>query len=830
MKHSLRVCACALSLASFSHPAGALQLAAPDGALYPQRNYLLAGGMDSLALVDLDRDGQRDMYTGGATFLRGRPDGAFAEEVALGGNTPWPLAFIRTGDANGDGIADILGRASDGSGGVLVVDPQGGPPQWVALPSPGTVHRTLAGRFNLDAHPDVVVISGDSAQRTASVWLGNGNGGWASAGSFTVPAGNHMAIAGAVAVDFDHDGLTDLALNSFNGLALQRRTANGFVSHQLLLGYPLYGEPVAADFDGDGWEDLVVCLGWDGELWFSRNLAGTFATPILLPSPGSIYPASVLHAADFDSDSGKELFFGGGSGGIRILKFNGVGFTPVEVLDTLVAGPMALLDLDGQGATDLAWLSDGCVRVRMRDALSRFETVESLPCEGPTSVADVDGDGTSDFVTRTSTIVRVRLGGEVLVDTPTSLPLNARLRILDLDGVGALDLLCGPWVARADQVQPGRYLPAQKLVSLNDWQETMVVDWNSDGRSDLAYFANSGTATLRIRLGVPGGFDATELLFPLPISLGLSTVMGGDFDGDGAQELIAGDGSTAWWLSPNLGTGSVAQSIAVPNASVCVPLRSRTFQRDILFAQHADALRTWLLEDTGVWRELATRPAEPISAVEPFDVDSDGDLDLIWNSHGQIKVLRLGPHGEMLDLHGHGEVLAGGQLSVADMDHDGRPDLCLGTKSAVGPEHRLNILEQHSDLPGRYCVGAGAVAGCVPSLKLRGRAALDPNLSLDVELTQLPAGARTVLCIGTTGAPVTLATGRWCIGGPWRRLPVHPTPGTLGCDARAELDLNRWIRAQPGLSAGTHLAVQAWVQAPGGQVGLSDALDFSVFP
>ena len=103
-------------------------------------------------------------------------------------------------------------------------------------------------------------------------------------------------------------------------------------------------------------------------------------------------------------------------------------------------------------------------------------------------------------------------------------------------------------------------------------------------------------------------------------------------------------------------------------------------------------------------------------------------------------------------------------------------------------------------------------------------------LSLELELAQVPAGARAVLCIGTTGAPVTLAIGRWCIGGPWRRLPVALAPGTLGCDARVELDLNRWLRAQPGLSAGTHLAVQAWIQAPSGEVGLSDALDFSVFP
>ncbi|MCY3003566.1 MAG: VCBS repeat-containing protein [Planctomycetota bacterium] len=829
MKDSLLVCACALSLASFSHSAVAQQFAASDGGLYPQRNYLLAGGLPSLALVDFDRDGLRDLYTGGASFLRGGANGVFGEEVALGTSAPWPLAWIRTGDANGDGTEDILGRAYDGTGGVLAVDPQGGPPQWTSLPATGFVQRALVGRFDLDAHPDVVVIAGLTGQRTANLWLGNGSGGWLSAGTYPMPAGNQLGSEGAVAVDFDHDGLTDLAFTSVNGLALRRRTSNGFVAHQLLPGAGLNGEPVAADFDGDGWEDLVVCVGPNGQLWFARNVLGTFAAPVLLPSPGPIYPANVLYAADFDGDGASELFFGGG-GGLWILKLNGTGFTLLDVLDTFRADAIALLDLDGQGKSDLVWMGVPFVRVRMRDALSRFENVESVPCEGPTSVVDIDGDGAQDFVTRMSTGVRVRLRGELPIDSPTVLPLNVRLRVLDLDGVGALDLLCGPWIALADPTHPGRHLPAQKLVSLPDWREATVIDWNSDGRPDLAHFADWDTTTLRIRLGLPGGFDATELLFPLPVSMALSTLNGGDFDGDGAQELIAGDGSTAWWLSPDLGTGSVAQSIAIPNASACVPLRSRTFQRDILFAQHADALRTWLLEHTGLWRELATRPAEPISAVEPFDVDSDGDLDLIWNSYGQIKVLRLGPHGEMLDMHSHGELLTNSQVSVADLDHDGRPDLCLGMKSAIGPEHRLNILEQQSDLPGRYCVGAGAVAGCVPSLKLRGRAALDPNLSLELELKQLPVGARTVLCIGTTGAPVIFANGRWCVGGPWRRLPVQLATGTLGCDAHVEFDLNRWIRTQPGLTAGTHLAVQAWIQAPGGGVGLSDALDFSVFP
>jgi hypothetical protein len=51
--------------------AQARQTSALDAGLFPQRNYMLAGGNWSLALVDFDRDGQRDLYCGGRDVPQG---------------------------------------------------------------------------------------------------------------------------------------------------------------------------------------------------------------------------------------------------------------------------------------------------------------------------------------------------------------------------------------------------------------------------------------------------------------------------------------------------------------------------------------------------------------------------------------------------------------------------------------------------------------------------------------------------------------------------------------------------------------------------------------
>lgn len=221
------------------------------------------------------------------------------------------LRFLQpynSADMTSDGRADLLFQSASGRN-VRIAWPNVTPAGFTTMSAtlPENTRVAAVADFNMDLRNDIVV------QDTRS---------------------------GGVSILFTHD----------HGFAIQRsvpmdatKLAPGEVS-------------AAADFDGDGWPDLVV---------HNRT---TNQTTILTMAGARIVGSQplaqrldsgwhVAGAADFDGDGKPDLVIQGPAGAISFLALNGVQITGSTSLDDIPGGDIGSVgDYDGDGRSDLVFL------------------------------------------------------------------------------------------------------------------------------------------------------------------------------------------------------------------------------------------------------------------------------------------------------------------------------------------------------------------------------------------------------------------------------------------------------------------------------------------
>ena len=208
-----------------------------DGSFQAVQTY--AAGLDSssVAVADFNGDGILDLalanpFNSGGTVsvLLGNGDGSFqaAQVYAV---DPNPVAVVAA-DLNGDGVTDLVvacagGAANPGSTVDVLLGNGDGTFQaaqsYAAGPSPSFV---AVADFNGDGIPDLAVADGGVALQpggAVSVLLGNGDGTFQTAQSYTVPSSAH-----AVAVaDVNGDGIADLAVSQDSGVSVLLGNGDG---------------------------------------------------------------------------------------------------------------------------------------------------------------------------------------------------------------------------------------------------------------------------------------------------------------------------------------------------------------------------------------------------------------------------------------------------------------------------------------------------------------------------------------------------------------------------------------------------------------------------
>jgi hypothetical protein len=220
----------------------------------------------------------------------------------------------------------------------------------------------------------------------------------------------------SVAADFNNDGFLDLVVGAQNndGFFVDAYYGNGdgtfqkvFPNHAVLPSYLM----IAGDFNKTQFLDIADLDGI-GNTAILSNYSGSFFLPhyaFRSTSPSKNSPSGGLATADFNADGKLDLVAAGykgiGPANADVYLGNGDGtfgsaLHLVKAYTDMLGNP-AVGDFNGDGKLDLA-LPTGAVAVFLGNGDGTFQTAQAYDTAYPAtaaSVADVNGDGKLDIVT-----------------------------------------------------------------------------------------------------------------------------------------------------------------------------------------------------------------------------------------------------------------------------------------------------------------------------------------------------------------------------------------------------------------------------------------------
>ncbi len=583
-------------------------------------------GTDALAVTvgDFDDDGNADLAVSRPSapeIVVGFGDGAgnfgVVQQVALpGGGRAFNLA---AGDANRDGIDDLIVADPDLSRVVILLGAPGGNgigADHIDLAVPGVPGAVAIGDLSGDGVDDLVVSAFDADRYVVITEIfgqgpafgDGGGGGVAGYAWFDVPVPARPSVA--TIADVTGDGLPDLvACLAFNAtMCIAPQLPGGGVGELTLLdssGLPL--RPFVGDFDGNGRNDLFALSG-GGErvnLWFARPegaLAGARSYSSGLPQ------ASWLEGGDFDQDGDFEVVTGSIAGGtVSILGKGADGGLQVEATVDVGAAVHQLEagDLDADGRTDLVVGVPGGVKVlanRSSPGAYAFDVVPGSPVT----------IGSSDYPF-----------GIAMGDFDRDADMD--LAICDFTG-GGLHLVWGTGT-------PFAFGPETVLAIGGGPVDVVAADFTGDGRQDLALSRAlaSDLVVLRNEDGVFAPF------LTLPVGQTPNYLITNDFNRDGRADLVVSNaGSGTITVLFGSGTGFSGQDFAAGTAPTALLARDLTNDNvpDILVASLVSGdFRVLIGDGTGGFPLLPTFPGT-LGASDAVlqDMSGDGRPELLITS------------------------------------------------------------------------------------------------------------------------------------------------------------------------------------------------------
>ncbi len=280
-----------------------------DGTFQPAVTYPLSYEPTAVAVGDFNHDGKLDLVIANesatVSVLRGNGNGTFGPAVYYSvkdaaGNGGSELSSLTVGDFTNDGNLDIV-TANDGDNTVSVLKGNGdGTFQQPATTYPvenasvlSRTPQTSLATGDLNGDGNLGIVSANILDNTVSVLLGNGNGTFKPAATYSVGysgTGLVGASADAVAVgDFKDDGKLDIVTTRAiqNTVALLTGEGNGqFEPSTPADGIAIRNVPYLQDLNGDGIPDELI-LNSSGDVLFRQGLGppDQFAPPVTI-NPG----------------------------------------------------------------------------------------------------------------------------------------------------------------------------------------------------------------------------------------------------------------------------------------------------------------------------------------------------------------------------------------------------------------------------------------------------------------------------------------------------------------------------------------------------------------
>lgn len=507
------------------------------------------GAYGGLEVSDIDGDGVPDVLFSLALdsvyMASGKGDGTFgaANAVITGLSNPITTSFA---DVNGDGNMDVITYTSTGQIAAYLGQGKGAfsstPLVQLASGVATTPQQPAAADFNGDGNVDLVNL--DTSLNTVGFYLG-GNGSFAGAPVLVGPGDIAPNFSVVATGDINGDGIPDTVSTEYNSttpsdpnIVIGLNDGKGhFTYKQAIAGTALDSSNIAnieslvVDLNGDGIGDLIL-PSYDGVAFAYGQGNGAFSALQDMPL-GIACPLNYADAGDVNGDGILDLVFAySGDASCSSASAIGSGFfvllnkgdgTFVSTF-TAYGGELfqpKLVDLNGDGILDLVVTDNdpntGTYGVYVIPGVGDgtfdrhgVRTVTNYTRTSVISLGDLDGDGKQDLAI--GVITKFQTNGAQIFN-------SAGLEVLKGNG----DLSFGAAM--------------QYAVGETPW-DIGIADFNNDGRPDIALDLSGGFAYLTNIGGV--SFGPLTSTFT-GVSHGGSLLVG-DYNSDGAPDVIYNGG------------------------------------------------------------------------------------------------------------------------------------------------------------------------------------------------------------------------------------------------------------------------------------------------
>jgi hypothetical protein len=442
--------------------------------------------------------------------------------------------------------------------------------------------------------------------------------------------------------------------------------------------------------------------------------------PVLYPGPRTLTGSSTqtMAAADFDGDGVEDLavVHSAVTSGLAILGGRSDGRFTLRQRVAVSGSALAAGDLTLDGAPDLvAGLAGGRAIVMRNDGAGSFEISDDRLLgagagAGLPRIGDFDSDGSADvlFASGLNRNLALALGnGDGTLRSATLVPLTGApedTAIGDFDLDGRLDVA----VATSNTAAPhavivlrgngaGGFAGSSTIPFSLPPVQVEAGDFDADGRLDLAIGAGRDEAAKAfLELGYGDGTFALAstsgvALLGWPVSMVVD-----DLDADGSLDLAVGrsrPGCNDVLLLRGDGAGSF-----LPNDNRVITDRCSDTPRVALVDQTGDGLPEILaLDSSGVTtylglgaltfeRRVDVITTKAVDRVETADLDSDGRLDLVSSyTTGTSFGVQLGNgDGTFRTVSDVASPIFVDQLAVGDVDRDGDADVAIASFDDLG--------------------------------------------------------------------------------------------------------------------------------------------------
>ncbi|MBC3846167.1 T9SS type A sorting domain-containing protein [Winogradskyella echinorum] len=546
----------------------------------------------------------------------------------------------------------------------------------------GTFASTLNIENSLSSLPNfqVIDVDGDDDLDVVSAW--NFDGGtqgvsWyeneVGSGSFS----NRITISSTTATvssvragDLDGDGDIDVAatISAENKVVWFENTDGiGTFGPEQLLSDTVNAvvEMRITDFNGDGNLDIIVAANDDNETFWFQNLgSGNFSAKTSID--GYLGGMRDLEIRDFDGD-GDQDFVTVTSDDKNIKWYentDGLGdFSPYTITKTVSGGKViTAADLDGDGDKDILSAShwdDKIAWFENKDGQGDFYNTQKIISEtlngaGSVVAVDIDGDGDNDVIGTSSLDDDVvwyentdGLGNfgeaQVIEDDLYSV---SKAFTSDIDNDGDIDIFCVArgkvvWYENTDGL--GNFSVRQEIESINNFTMWSIDFGDLDGDGDLDISVASSYRLLYfLNLDGQGNFGTRQEIEDFYFD-SVSTQIA-DIDGDGDNDIVyTGDKTDTDYVgwSENLDGAGTFSDIKLITTIINNPKDVRVFDIDndgdldvVSAAQGNGGVIAWYENTDGLGDFENTQQVISTSLNSPYDlfptdINQDNNIDIV---------------------------------------------------------------------------------------------------------------------------------------------------------------------------------------------------------